>query len=150
MYERNEKGEVKGVRRVADALKKHGVRLGNRVITSQDKGMDAAQRDLKRAGSPPGVEQWQIPIVLGADKNIQDILCFVSRMEPGAKVPEHSHNHGLLRIVIEGTLKYRDLELKPGDWMLVPKGVSYSVEAGARGCHVMYPHPIEAKNLDDW
>ena len=137
LYERGKDGVINGARRVREALQKHGVRFGNRIITSRDEGMDAAQQELKRTPMPPGVEQWQVPIVVGAG---QDVLWFRSRMQPGAKVPEHAHKTGLLRIVIEGSVKVGDVELKPGDWMFVPAGKTYSLEAGPDGCIVMYPH----------
>jgi len=107
------------------------------VITSRDKGMDAVQRDLKRTGMPPGVEQWQIPIVV---RPTGDALSFTGRMEAGAEVPEHAHAHPLLRIVIAGSLDYGDVTLKPGDWMFVPAGQSYSIKAGPDGCSTFYHH----------
>jgi ChrR-like protein with cupin domain len=137
LLERDDKDEVRGVRRVKDALQKHGVRYGNRVITSRDKGMDAIRNDLKRTGMPPGVEQWQVPIVV---KPSGDALSFTGRMEPGAEVPEHAHPHPVYRIVIEGSLEYGDLTLKPGDWMFVPAGLAYSITAGPDGCSTFYHH----------
>jgi quercetin dioxygenase-like cupin family protein len=100
--------------------------------------MESVGSELKREVNRQ-VVQWQLPIVIRSDR---DIICFISVMEPRAKVPEHSHDHGALRIVMQGSLKYRDKELKPRDWMWVPAGVSYALEAGPEGCFVFYPHPI--------
>lgn len=133
----DEKGHSQGARRVSDALKKHGVRYGNGVITSRDKGVAAAQRDLKRTGMPPGVEQWQIPIVF---RPTGDVLSFMGRMKPGATVPAHSHEFGVARVVIKGELKFGRKTLKVGDWMFVPAGVVYAVTAGPSGCQVQYHH----------
>jgi len=137
LLERGEKDEVRGTRRVKDALEKHGIRYGDRVITSRDKGMDEVKGDLKRSGMPPGVEQWQVPIVV---KPSGEALSFTGRMEAGAEVPEHVHKHPVFRIVIEGSLEYGDLTLKPGDWMFVPAGQAYSLKAGPDGCSTFYHH----------
>jgi anti-sigma factor ChrR (cupin superfamily) len=137
LSERDQKGEVRGARRIKDALQKNKVRFGKGVITSRDTGMAAVRRDLKRSGLPRGVEHWQMPIVLGQGG---DILCFISRLKPGTKVPEHAHKQAVFRVVIEGELKYGRKTLKAGDWMLVPGGQAYSVQTGAIACVIFYAH----------
>ncbi len=131
------KGRVQGARRVVDALHKNGVSYGKRVITSRDKGVAAAQRDLKRQGMPAGVASWQIPVVF---RPSGDVLGFVTRMQPGASVPTHSHDHSVVRFVFKGSLKYGRKTLKVGDWMFVPPGQEYSVTAGIDGCSILYGH----------
>jgi len=137
LLERGQKGEVKGVRRVIDALKNRGVRYGNRVITSRDKGMADVQRDLKRGPMPAGIQQWQIPIAIGP---AEDILFFAGVHKPGAKVPEHTHKDAVLHIVVKGSMKHRGRVLKAGDWILVPPGQSYSLVTGPDGCWTCYVH----------
>ena len=137
LLERDEKGEVAGARRVKDALQKHGVSFENRVVTSRDPGMDALRRDLARPAQPEGVERSQLPVTLGSR---EDVVCFETRMQPGAKVPEHRHGHSVFRFVISGSLKYRDSVLGPGDWMVVPPEQPYAIEAGPDGCVVFYAH----------
>ncbi|MHB8612040.1 MAG: cupin domain-containing protein [Candidatus Dormibacteraceae bacterium] len=124
---------------MAVSLRKHGVRYGKGVITSRDKGVAAAQRDLKREGMPPGVESWQIPVVF---RPSGDILSFITRMKAGATVPAHSHDHSVIRFVFKGSLKYGRLTLKVGDWMYVPAGQVYSVTAGPGGCTILYGHGL--------
>ncbi len=131
------KGRVQGTRRVVEALHKNGVRYGKGVITSRDKGVAAAQRDLKREGMPRGVESWQIPVVFRPGG---DVLSFITRMKPGAIVPKHSHDHAVVRFVFKGSLKYGRVTLKIGDWMFVAAGQEYSVMAGVDGCSVLYGH----------
>ncbi len=138
LSERDQKGEVRGARRIKNALTKNKVRLGKGVITSRDTGMAAVRRDLKRTGLPRGVEHWQMPIMLGQGG---DIVCFTSRLKPGTKVPEHAHKQAVFRVVIEGELKTGRKTLKAGDWMLVPAGQIYSVQAGPTGCKIFYAHP---------
>ena len=138
LSERDQKGELKGARRIKDALQKNNVRLGKGVITSRDTGMAAVRRDLKRTGLLPGVEHWQMPIVLGERG---EILCFISRLKPNARVPEHAHEGiGVFRVILDGCLKYGRKTLNRGDWMLVPGGVDYEVQACSEGCVVFYGH----------
>jgi quercetin dioxygenase-like cupin family protein len=139
LMEADAKGRVRGARRVAEALRKNGVHYGKGVITSRDKGVAAAQRDLKREGMPRGTESWQIPIVFRPNG---DLLSFITRMKAGANVPEHSHDHPVVRFVFKGSLKYGRLNLKVGDWMVVPAGVNYSVTAGPAGCVILYGHGL--------
>jgi quercetin dioxygenase-like cupin family protein len=131
------KGRVQGARRVVDALHKNGVRYGKGVITSRDKGVAAAQRDLKREGLPKGVDSWQIPVVFRPGG---DVLTFMTRMKAGASVPTHSHDHAVVRVVLKGSLKYGRVTLKVGDWMFVPPGQEYAVTAGVDGCIILYGH----------
>lgn len=138
LSERDQKGELRGTRKIIDALQKNKVRLGKGVITSRDTGMAAVRRDLKRTGLPRGVEHWQIPIVLGHDG---DILFFISRLKPNAKVPEHAHEGiAVFRVILDGELKIGRKTLKAGDWVLVTGGERYSAQAGPQGCSVFYAH----------
>jgi quercetin dioxygenase-like cupin family protein len=136
LLDRNSKGQVKGARRVNDVLRKGGIRAANRITTSRDQGMSAARTALKRTGMPTGVEQWQLPVALP----LEGVLVFISRMKPGAVVPLHAHRVWVFRIVISGSLKYAGKTLKPGDWMLVPPGKEYTIEAGPKGCVICYAH----------
>lgn len=138
LLDRNAKGEVKGARRVSDVLRKRGIRAGNRVTTSRDPGMAAVRQDLKRTGMPTGVEQWQLPVALP----LENVLVFTSRMKSGAAVPEHAHRVWVFRVVMQGSLKYSGKTLKAGDWMLVPPGQSYSIQAGPDGCVILYAHCV--------
>jgi mannose-6-phosphate isomerase-like protein (cupin superfamily) len=133
------KGGSKGAQRIEAALQKHKVSSAKRVITSRDARMNDVKKTLKRprASMPPGVEQWQLPVTLGSR---HAVLCFSGRMKPGAKVPAHAHKNDLFRVVISGTLKYRGKTLKAGDWMYVPAGQTYSLQAGPKGCVTFYHH----------
>jgi quercetin dioxygenase-like cupin family protein len=138
LSERDKKGELRGARRIKAALTKNKVRLGKGVITSRDTGMAAVRRDLKRTGLPPGVSQSQIPIVLGHGG---DFVCFISILKPGTIVPEHAHKQAVFRVVISGELIFGRKTLKAGDWMFVPPGVAYSIEAGPKApLHIFYGH----------
>lgn len=137
MLDRNPKGEVKGARRAKDALRKQGLAIGDRILTSKDRGMSAVSKALKQAGLPAGVQHWQLPVTLGGS---EDVVCFISRMKPRARVPEHAHRVAVFRVVMSGTFRYGARTFKAGDWMLVPPGQTYSIEAGPEGCVIFYGH----------
>jgi gentisate 1,2-dioxygenase len=118
-------GEQAGVRRIREVLRKHGFELGQ-ILTSQDKGMEQVINELERSRMPPGLRQWQLPVA------IDGAFAFRTVAEPEAVVPEHSHRANLFRLVVSGTVTYRDVELNSGDWMLVPKGQSYSLRATSK------------------
>lgn len=130
-------GEFKGVRRVNEALKKLGIKLGDKIVTSRDKDMQKLVNILRRDTMPAGFEQWQLPIILGGGD--RPVMSFVTVGSPGAEVPEHRHRDDcLFRIVINGSLHFKDLELFPGDWMYIPTGQRYSFRAGMLGVVVMH------------
>ena len=127
LSELDKKGELIGARRVKAAVRRNKVSLGKGVITSRDAGVAAVTRDLKRTGMPKGVQTWQIPVVFG-----HYLLAFISVLDPGTIVPEHEHTVGVFRVVIEGELIFGRKTLKPGDWMYVPAGTRYSIQAGKK------------------
>jgi quercetin dioxygenase-like cupin family protein len=127
-------GQIVGAPKTKAAQKKFRIR-GDKVMTSKDKGVSGARLSLRRPGSPNGVSSWQLPIVPGGNS-----LIFHSKLKPGAKVPMHSHNCDVFRVVVKGSLKYGRKLLGPGEWMHVPAGEAYEVEAGPQGCVVFYTH----------
>ena len=130
-------GEFKGVRRVKDALKELGLTLGDKIVTSQDKEMQPLIERLRRDTMPDGFTQWQLPIILGGGD--RPVMSFITVGNSNAEVPPHRHRDDcLFRIVISGSLIYKDLELFPGDWMYIPTGQSYSFRAGMLGVVVMH------------
>ena len=131
------KREIKGTKRIKDALK--GVAV-NRIITSRDTRIGKIQKTLKRPAKdlPRGVEHYQLPVALGRQ---EDVLSFMSHIKPGIKVGDHSHKKvTVFRVVIQGSMESAGVTLGPGDWMLVPPGQPYSVEAGPEGCVTYYAH----------
>ena len=113
-----------GAQRVAAALKKQGIVIKDQVITSRDEGMDDVLFELRRPDMPPGIQSWQLPVIL--DKST---FVFLTVAEPGAIVPTHKHSRNLFRVVISGSIITDGKELKSGDWMFVPKGKEYSYHA---------------------
>jgi len=131
-------GEFKGVLRVKTALKELGITIGDKIITSRDSFMPALMEKLRRTTLPDGFQQWQIPIVLGGTSG-RPVMSFITVGSPNAKVPLHGHkNDCLLRIVLSGSILYKDMELITGDWMYVPTGLQYAFTAGRLGCVVWH------------
>jgi len=114
-----------GVDRIREALERHKVTTQGRVVTSRDERMDLVRLDLKRNDMADGFDSWQLP-VWGEGPG----FIFLTVAAPGAVLPEHSHKRDLFRMVISGTMIVNGVELKPGDWMYVPKEVPYSYTAG--------------------
>lgn len=124
-----------GTARIRAALKKHRVNVkGDRVITSRDPGMDQLRYDLRRPDMPPGIQSWQIPIVL---ENCP-VFFFLTVAEAGAVVPLHAHKRDLFRVVVSGSITTNGIELKPGDWMFVPAGVPYGYSAALNPGAIIY------------
>ena len=126
-----------GIERIKEALKRHDVGIEGRVVTSRDPRVDLVRLDLRRERSPEGFDQWQLPVYGDGPAFV-----FITSASPGAIVPEHSHKRDLFRMVISGSIIVNGVELKPGDWMYVPKGVRYSYTAafnpGAITLHIYW------------
>jgi len=123
----------KGVARVRAAVKKHRLTVKDRVITSRDPGMHDLHYTLMREGMPPGIRTWQIPFVMEGPA-----FFFLTVSEPGAIVPSHEHKRDLFRIIVSGSIITNGIELKSGDWMFVPKGVSYGYSAALNPGAISY------------
>ena len=117
-----------GADRIKAALKNHNIVIKDKVITSRDEGIDDVLYELRRTDMPPGIQSWQLPIILD-----EDTFIFLTAAEPGAIVPSHTHKRDLFRVVIKGSIITDGKELKPGDWMFVPKGARYSYHAAYSG-----------------
>lgn len=113
-----------GAERIKTALANHHIVIKDKVITSRDKGMDDVLYELRRPDMPPGIQSWQLPIILD-----EDTFVFLTVAEPGAIVPTHKHSRDLFRVVISGSIITDGKELKSGDWMFAPKGATYSYHA---------------------
>lgn len=125
-----------GSERIREALRKAEVDIDNTILTSRDAWAERLRDELRMTNQPGGVSMWQLPVLLNQS------LLFLQVLEAGAVVPEHEHVRApVFRLVISGSIHYNGIELKPGDWMYVPRGQSYSFSAGSAGATVMYPHP---------
>ncbi len=122
-------------------IKQHHALLGisaqqkQTVITSRNENSVKLRETLKIANTPKGISKSQLP-VYWEGKGAQ---FFISVAEPGAQIKEHSHSEGDgIRFIVNGSIRFDGQELGVGDWMFIPKGVSYSLEVGEFGATMLY------------
>jgi quercetin dioxygenase-like cupin family protein len=122
--------ESQGVQRVRQVLRNHGHNdIGDRVLTSQDRGMQDILNELSRTqGMSPGFQQWQLPLGVGDNHTV---LAFMTEAAAGAVLPAHSHEADLFRVVVAGSLEFNGVQLGTGDWMFIPKGTTYQYTAAS-------------------
>jgi hypothetical protein len=123
-----------GLKRIQTAVKKIGLDVSKKILTSHDPQAEEARQLLMVTNVPGGFTKWQLPVYL--DKASQ---LFITVAAPGARVGEHSHNEGAgIRFIAGGSIKYKGQELSAGDWMYIPAGVKYSFETGKLGAIMCY------------
>lgn len=142
LSKRDAKGELAGARRVKEALAKHGIHPGKKVISSKDPDWMKVRDTLERQGMPHGVKQWQLPTGLGPK---QDCNCFLGEIEPNTVVPKHHHTVDVFRAVIDGevevTIDGETTTLGAGDWILIRAGTDYSLRTRHKKLIHWYHHP---------
>lgn len=67
---------------------------------------------------------------------------FLSKFEPGASYPNHSHPAGEEIFVLEGEVRSGKDELKKGDYLYMPPGSTHSVFSKT-GCILLFKVPEE-------
>lgn len=123
-----------GIERINDAYKKAEVKTPTAIVTSRDKGIVAVASKLGISNVPGGFKKWQLPVYLDGASQF-----FISVGSPDADVPLHSHDEGDgIRVIMNGSIIYNDIELTEGDWMFIPKGKQYQFKVGARGVTQFY------------
>lgn len=117
-----------GIQRLTKAARDAGVPQGE-VITSRDVCVRQAVIKLGVSNVPSGFNKWQLPVYLDGASQL-----YLSFGAPNTIVPEHSHDDGDgIRVIISGSIFYKNHELTSGDWMFVPKGKKYSFQVGPQG-----------------
>jgi unsaturated pyranuronate lyase len=75
----------------------------------------------------------------------------VIELDPGTVVPEHSHDHEQLGVVLRGRLTFRvgdeARDLRPGGTWRIPSNVPHEVHVGPEGAVVV---DVFAPTRDDW
>lgn len=123
----------KGVHTVKKALQDNGVD-DRKIYTSKDAAVLAALGDPNLARAlPNGFEQTMVPVVLH-----NRVVVFVTTGPSGQSVPSHSHKADLFRVITSGTAIYNGIRLSAGDWMYVPAGETYSLEASSNPGYTGY------------
>lgn len=80
------------------------------------------------AETTEAVDGVHLAVLAGADRmNVQGF-----EIEPGARVPEHSHEHEQTGVLYQGELVFfvdgEELPLEPGDTYAIPGGEPHAVE----------------------
>ena len=110
-----------GLIRIQKAVDEARLDQRSGVITSRDKAARHAQHLLKVKEVPGGFRKWQLPVYLERASQL-----FLTVAEPGAKVPEHSHDEGDgIRFIAQGSIVYNGVELTAGDWMFIPVNTAH-------------------------
>lgn len=138
-----------GVRRIKMALDKSGYKVGDRIITSQDKEAIELVNLLAVDTAPTGFKKWQLPF------SFDRAQLFISVGHPDAKVSEHSHDEGEgIRFIFSGSIYFNGRELTGGDWMHIPQKAKYSFTVGPFGAVMGYCYACccapKVLNQKDW
>ncbi|HLE25967.1 MAG TPA: cupin domain-containing protein [Thermodesulfobacteriota bacterium] len=123
-----------GIERIQKAIKKSGVEIEGRIVTSRDEGMFKLRELLRTDNKPNGFQKYQLPVALRCESQM-----FLTVAEPGAKAPRHAHKEGDgIRFIVAGSIIYDGKELTSNDWMFIPAGAPYSFEVGPHGATMFY------------
>ena len=122
-----------GVKMLQAAAKEAGVQEGE-ILTSQDISVKKATELLSISNVPGGFTKWMLPVYLDGPSQQ-----YFSYSAPGVVVPRHSHDEGDgLRVILHGQITYKDITLRAGDWMFIPKGKPYEFSVGPQGVGMFY------------
>lgn len=122
---------LKRVREAADAS---ALDINKGITTSQDPKVKEVVSRLEVTNIPSDFVKFQLPVVFDGPTTT-----YLSFGAPRTKVPEHSHDEGSgIRVILSGSIIYEGLELTAGDWMYIPKGVSYKFVVGDMGVGMFY------------
>jgi hypothetical protein len=133
-FEPNKMTLAQGIAKVADARQKSGLKADSGILTSKDKAAQSALKLLAVTNVPDGFTKYQLPIAFDGPT-----LTYLSHGAPNTRVPSHSHNEGAgIRLIVAGSIRYKETELMAGDWMYIPKGAAYEFEVGPLGMIAFY------------
>lgn len=137
-----------GVARIQEALRKSGVDIAGKILTSKDPEAVKLREHLQTPDGKDGLTIWQLPVILRCTdavsaKNTDEdgVQMFVTVAEPSAKVAKHAHTEGMgIHFVASGSITAQGKELTTGDWLFVPAGAAYSFDVGAQGAVTIQCH----------
>jgi hypothetical protein len=142
-FDPNQVSFAQGEVRVEGVVRKHELKLG-KIMTSRDRDLAPALKDLAVRNVPDGFSKVQLPFVFTRSQ------FFISEAKPRSKVAEHAHHGGdALRFIARGSVVHDGVELGAGDWMYVPQGTRYSLEIGPEGATMCYCYSCCCAGLED-
>jgi len=127
-----------------DEIRLRGIAVNEEeVITSFDSAAQKAKELLRVEVAEKlseGVTKWQLPIPKGAHQEVVQRTNFA----PNTEIAPHSHPHrgesAAFRIIIKGSIIFRENEYKTGDWFYIPPKTKYSFKAGAEGAEILHTY----------
>ena len=143
-FDPNQISFAQGAVRVEGVVARHRLPVATRVLTSKDETVVKSLHDLTVRNVPKGFTKVQLPFVF------QQSQFFISEAEPGAHVAEHAHDGGdAIRFILDGAITHNGVELVAGDWMFIPKGVSYTIDIGKAGARMGYCYQCCCAGIED-
>ncbi|MCV2883473.1 cupin domain-containing protein [Aestuariibacter sp. AA17] len=134
MFKPNRLTFDQGLERIKKAYEKRGYSYPTKIVSSQDKAMKQLTADLEVDNVPEGFKKVQFPVFMEKPSQL-----FYSVGAPDTKVKRHSHDEGDgFRLIVGGSIIYKDQELKEGDWMFIPAGEPYEFDVGPSGAMICY------------
>ena len=133
-------------RRIQAAQHERGFNQATTVLTSRDTLAITLMNALPAEGLAPGFQGELIPIVFGAGIEL-DVLARV-----GTTTGQHYHDtdgfheilNGRVRVSVNKCDRLSDqdlvVDLGPGDWVWIPRGVTYTLEIVANPVTIRYKH----------
>ena len=127
-----------------DEIRERGVPLDeNEVITSLDSHVEAAKQALKvevSEGPLEGVTKWQLPIPKSEYQEVMQRTSFAPNVEIGVHSHPRRGESAAFRMILKGSIIFRDKEFKAGDWFYIPPEVEYSFKSGPAGAEVLHTY----------
>lgn len=131
-------GSLVGKEMIRKAFEQHNFNHLTEIITSKDRAVIKAQRELEVNTMPDGFRKILLPI----ENFTKDNLFFISEAKPNAKCPSHSHSidEGF-RVIMAGSIKLNNgIELECKDWFYVPVNCEYNFIAGKNGATIFHAY----------
>jgi mannose-6-phosphate isomerase-like protein (cupin superfamily) len=132
--------------RIQAAQAAQGFDQATTVLTSRDTLATTLMNALPAEDLAPGFHGRLIPIIFGSGTEM-DVLA-----KAGTTTGRHYHETNGFHQILDGTVRVsvsedarlpnQDLEvdLGPGDWVLIPARVTYTLQVGPEGCKSRYRH----------
>lgn len=104
------------------------------IITSLDLPDIWRTKELAVSNVPGGFNKIILPFFTDGPATF-----YISSAGPYVEVPRHSHDEGPgIRVIMSGSITYKDRELEAGGWMYLKAGAPYEFKVGPRGVSMFY------------
>ena len=93
-----------------------------------DSMQDLDDVHMSSLGGFDNVHEVIIPVDFSMFREIR-----IVKVEPNAQIESHIHTSPIFRIILKGRMTLNGVEYREGDWMVIPGGFEYEIEAGNIG-----------------